>query len=166
MHLKWTKRRKTGCTHPALLWWHFRKKKNTNKGEPLRRWDEKRREFSLPLLPSVAKKKGNPTTNGGMQIGSPVEMCTHCLRVFWTLCARFCMLSQCLRTKFPSESELCRKFAKSALLVGKKNCICSVVRRSGHKKVVWESTRPQGGSDPDNWLTTLHFPPDQFPRPP
>ncbi len=52
-----------------------------------------------------AKKKHGtfPTSNGGMQKGSSVGMCTHCIHVFAHL-ALICMLSRCLGTKFPHRS--------------------------------------------------------------
>ncbi len=40
-----------------------------------------------------------PTSNGGMQNGSSVGICTHCVHVFARLMPT-CMLSRCLLTKF------------------------------------------------------------------
>ncbi len=40
-----------------------------------------------------------PTTNGGMQNGSSVEICTHCTHVF-ARSSQICMLSRCLLKKF------------------------------------------------------------------
>ncbi len=57
-----------------------------------------------------------PTTNGGMQNGSPVGACTRCMHVF-ARSAPSCMLSRCLVTEL-SASELSRKLIKSPLLVG------------------------------------------------
>ncbi len=57
-----------------------------------------------------------PTTNNGMQIGSSVGIRTRCVHVIACL-APTCVPSRCLSTKTPA-SELCRKFIKSALLVG------------------------------------------------
>ncbi len=56
--------------------------------------------FLTKLLPL------NPTTNGGMQNGSPVEICTRCTHVFRTLFAPICMLSRCLLTKFLHRSSV------------------------------------------------------------
>ena len=47
----------------------------------------------------------NPTTNGGMQNGSSVGICTRCLHVFCTFGA-ICMLSQCSLTKFLHRSSV------------------------------------------------------------
>ncbi len=57
-----------------------------------------------------------PTSNGGMQNGSSVGICTRCVHVFARL-APICVLSRCLFNKI-SASELSRKVIKSALLVG------------------------------------------------
>ena len=62
------------------------------------------------------KRESFPTTNGGMQNGSSVEICARCIHVFAHL-APIYMLSRCLLTKI-SASELSRKFIKSALLAG------------------------------------------------
>ena len=45
------------------------------------------------------ERETDPTTNGGMQNGSSVETCTHCMHVFARLMP-ICMLSRRLETKF------------------------------------------------------------------
>ncbi len=58
----------------------------------------------------------NPTSNGGMQNGSSVGLCAHCIRVF----ARSASIlhAQSVLSNAISASELRRKFTKSPLLVG------------------------------------------------
>ena len=61
-------------------------------------------------------KERDPTTNGGMQNGSSVGTCTHCIHAF-AYFAPICMLSRSLLTKI-SASELSAKFICCELLVG------------------------------------------------
>ena len=72
-----------------------------------------------PMSKSRKKKKNKDdcqTTNGYVQNGISVGICTHCIHVFahWAL---ICMLSKCLFKKNYA-SELSRKFIRSELLVG------------------------------------------------
>ncbi len=57
-----------------------------------------------------------PTSNGGMQSGSSVGMCPRCVHVFGMLGTN--LPAQSVLSNEISASELRRKFAKSALLVG------------------------------------------------
>ena len=59
----------------------------------------------------------DPTTNGGMQNGSSVGICTRCIHVFARLVPINSHAQSVLINKFYA-SELSWKFIKSALLVG------------------------------------------------
>ena len=50
-------------------------------------------------------ERKNPTTKGGVQSGSSVGICTHCIHVFFARSAPIRMLSWCILTKI-SVSEL------------------------------------------------------------
>ncbi len=58
-----------------------------------------------------------PTTKGGMQNGSSVGTCTHCVRVFFCTFDVDSYAQSAIINKI-SASELRRKFIKGALLVG------------------------------------------------
>ncbi len=76
-------------------------------------------------------------SNGGMQNGSSVRMCTRCIHVFLHVRCRRVMLSRCLSTKF-LHSELSQKFIKSVLLVG---YVCVWERERGCQLRIWVSRR-------------------------
>ena len=61
----------------------------------------------------------NPTRNGGMQNGSPVGICTQCIR-FHTFGVDF--YAQSVLINKISASELGRKLIKVALVVGQRCC--------------------------------------------
>ena len=72
-----------------------------------------------PLPPStLSLSVGDPTTNGGMQNGLSIGICTHCTHIFCTFGADLRDESWIINKLF--SSELSRKFIKSPLLVGER----------------------------------------------
>ena len=72
-----------------------------------------RKRFLLAMFGLTGKY---PTTNGGMQNGSSVGICTHRVHVFCTFGSD--LHAQSVLIDEISASELSRKFIKSELLVG------------------------------------------------
>ncbi len=71
---------------------------------------------SPPADASTGTVAPRPTTNGGMQNGSSVGLCTCCVHVFCTLGAD--LYAQSVLISKISASELSRKLIKGPLLVG------------------------------------------------
>ncbi len=79
--------------------------------------------------PGTRDAREDPTTNGGMQNGSSVGICTRCVHVFARLGAD--VYAQSVLINKVSASELSRKFIKVASLVGRGSAalarLCSLV---------------------------------------
>ena len=69
------------------------------------------------LLSPPPSPSSSPTSNGGMQNGSSVGICTRCTNVFFARLGAD-LHAQSVIIKKIFASELCRKFIKSVLLVG------------------------------------------------